>query len=189
MYCPPAFDARQRCGRKLYDDYQELCPGSVRKLGERLNHNHMRSSARTTTAASLSNAGLMSGLFKAASLRYSSSSKPLDNGARVGPSLPQYNTSGVHVPGTARGAAIAHREQRYLLLCIPHRRHATKMLNIDIHEEMSDCIFFQTLRSQYSALRGSVRSHFSIKSLSAIRFVEVSAPCVYQPISKGANSK
>jgi hypothetical protein len=84
-----------------------------------------------------------------------------------------------HNPGSsvAKSAALSipripdHLE--FLLLCIPFKSHANKLMNIDTTTPpSSDIAFFRLLRQTYAKNRGRFRNLFSIRSLSEIRFVQ-----------------
>jgi hypothetical protein len=85
----------------------------------------------------------------------------------------------VHSPGngvakstlTKIPRALDHLE--FLLLCIPFKSHANKLLNIDTTTPpSSDKAFYGLLRQTYAKNRGRFRNLFSIRSLSEIRFVQ-----------------
>jgi hypothetical protein len=64
----------------------------------------------------------------------------------------------------------------FLLLCVPFKSHANKLLNVDTTTPpISDVAFFHLLRQAYTKSRGQLRSFFSIRALSEIRFVHFDA--------------
>jgi hypothetical protein len=89
------------------------------------------------------------------------------------PALPHHDAK----IGTAKSTKVAvppkpdHLE--YLLLCIPFKSHANKLMNIDTTTPpSSDIAFFRLLRQTYAKNRGAFRNLFSIRALSEIRFVQ-----------------
>ena len=63
-------------------------------------------------------------------------------------------------------------EALFLLLCIPHRKHATKLVHMDVCTLQSDQLFFPKLKGHYHEMRGRWSFFFSLKTLRSIRFVQ-----------------
>lgn len=63
-------------------------------------------------------------------------------------------------------------ENLFLLLCIPHRKYATKLIHMDVCTLLSDHVFFANLRNHYRSLRGRWVSILSLRQLRSIRFVK-----------------
>ena len=62
-------------------------------------------------------------------------------------------------------------ENLFLLLCLPYQRHATKLIQMDLRNLLSDQLFFTELQLQYQSMRGRWTSLFSLRKLARIRFV------------------
>jgi hypothetical protein len=78
--------------------------------------------------------------------------------------------------GTSVGTPRIPSHFEFLLLCIPFKSHANKLLNIDTTTPpSSDVAFFRLLRQSYTKNRGQFRNFFSIRALSKIRFVHFDA--------------
>nr|OQO31028.1 hypothetical protein B0A51_03734 [Rachicladosporium sp. CCFEE 5018] len=60
---------------------------------------------------------------------------------------------------------------QFLLLCVPFKRHATKLSHVPTPAPVSDTDFFGLLRKQYTTLRGRFRRIFSLRTLAELRFV------------------
>lgn len=60
----------------------------------------------------------------------------------------------------------------FLLLCIPHRKYATKLVHMDVCAFSSDQLFFANLKTHYQSMRGRWVSFFSVRKLKCIRFVQ-----------------
>lgn len=63
-------------------------------------------------------------------------------------------------------------ESLFLLLCIPHQKHATKLIQMNVCHLQSDRLFFAKLKPEYHRMRGRWISIFSLKKLIKIRFVK-----------------
>jgi hypothetical protein len=62
---------------------------------------------------------------------------------------------------------------QFLLLCVPFKRHANKLLNIDTSmPPQTDVMFFKLLRRTYNDHRGHFRNFLSLRAMSEIRFVQ-----------------
>ena len=88
------------------------------------------------------------------------------------PSLP-YSHSDVGKDVIVTLAAPAEtREVIFLLLCVPHRKFATKLLQPELSHVRSDQEFFKLLKRAYKHIRGRWRSWLSLKTLGGIKFVQ-----------------
>ena len=81
-----------------------------------------------------------------------------------------------HVPNPAADASqrpTSHsHDVLYLLMCIPHRRYAAKVAQINVSAFHSDQLFFPQLRLNYHEIRGRWHSVFSLRTLKSIKFVQ-----------------
>ncbi|KAF2235004.1 hypothetical protein EV356DRAFT_133099 [Viridothelium virens] len=137
------------CGREMFDDYIETRPGGLKTLEKMLNRNRMLSSANPDLSNPNSGRTAGYGLFEwvkgLMSFQYRSKQ----------PALPQHrdNTPNRQQPTPLmRDTRVGDLE--FLLLCVPHRRHGTKMINVDVVDISSDVDFFLLLRRQYHSRRG-----------------------------------
>jgi hypothetical protein len=88
-------------------------------------------------------------------------------------SLPTHNPGNVVANNTAVSTPRIPDHLEYLLLCIPFKSHANKLMNIDTTTpRSSDTAFFRLLRQTYVKNRGRFRNLFSVRALSEIRFVQ-----------------
>jgi hypothetical protein len=89
------------------------------------------------------------------------------------PTLPQHDAKNGIAKGTKAAVPPKPDHLEYLLLCIPFKSHANKLMNIDTTTPpSSDIAFFRLLRQTYVKNRGAFRNLFSIRALSEIRFVQ-----------------
>ena len=66
----------------------------------------------------------------------------------------------------------ATSETLFLLLCIPYRKHGTRLVNMDLADLDSDESLFRKLRREYQSIRGQWASYFSLWKMSEIQFVK-----------------
>lgn len=203
----------KRCGRRLYDDFEELHPWAVAELERSLN----KASGLSRQDAGLSQLesdydDYMYVLSKDAEpLEQQRFSRPIHSDGS-GKSLveapvdrsfagdtSQTDAAGLgdSSPLAARGLStgdeprsiLPHRSQNvvevaseapnppqpdnlFLLLCIPHRKYATKLIHMDVCMLLSDRLFFADLKRHYRSMRGQWVSMFSLRQLRSIRFVK-----------------
>lgn len=92
---------------------------------------------------------------------------------KAGPTLPQHDTENGLVKSIQIDAPPKPDHLEYLLLCVPFKSHANKLMNIDTTTPPpSDKAFYSLLRQTYVKNRGRFRNLFSIRALSEIRFVQ-----------------
>jgi hypothetical protein len=92
---------------------------------------------------------------------------------KTGPILPQHDAKNGIAKSTKASAPPKPDHLEFLLLCIPFKSHAKKLMNIDTTTPpSSDMAFFRLLRQTYAKNRGRSRNLFSIRALSEIRFVQ-----------------
>lgn len=198
------------CGRRLYDDFEELRPGAVAELERSLNKasGHTRQYAGVTITFY---DDVYDPSKDAGPLEQQRLSRPI-HGHGSGKSLIQAPMDRSFAGGTiqnqatglgglsqldARGPSTGqnprstppHRAQNiaevaseapnpprpdslFLLLCIPHRQYATKLIHMDVCMLLSDRLFFANLRGHYRSMRGRWVSIFSLRQLRSIRFVK-----------------
>ena len=152
-----------RCGHKSFDDFAELRPGAVKQYENQLRE-HLGSQSNTTG----SNLNPVSRGFQQLGLMFRRFNNAKGNNQ---PSLPQYNTT-VPSSGTSIPVIRAPSDNLYLLICTPHRKYATKLVQPDLKDIHSDQAFFKFLQASYRGLRGRFRSAFSLKTLKTIKFVK-----------------
>lgn len=63
-------------------------------------------------------------------------------------------------------------EPLFLLMCIPYRKHGTRLVHMDLAELVSDETLFRKLRLEYQSIRGQWASYFSLWKMAEIQFVK-----------------
>ncbi|KAL8853324.1 MAG: hypothetical protein Q9221_001800 [Calogaya cf. arnoldii] len=172
---PPLMKGRTRvrwtcsCGRKLYDDFQELRPGAAAETQRRLNFKKGGPRTQTTVEDSGRSQGNVQG-------------GAVYVGGFLGSIWPRWK-SRENEQGLPMHTAPQHRHARsvsppppdpenlYLLLCIPYAKHGTKCIHMDLCSLQSDQVFFRNLKIHYNELRGKWKSTFALKKLVSIQFV------------------
>ena len=95
-------------------------------------------------------------------------SRPLQNDNR--PTLPLHQP---HAAGQKRNPqSLATSETLFLLMCIPYRKHGTRLVHMDLAELVSDESLFRKLRQEYQSIRGQWASYFSLWKMAEIQFVK-----------------
>ncbi|KAI9875203.1 MAG: hypothetical protein M1830_008767 [Pleopsidium flavum] len=117
---------RCRCGRQMYDDVRELRPGAAARYEAALNQ---RLKTQTDTAQSTEGGSKSLGDSVSSSLLGFAS---LFKHFRRSPTLPQYHQQSIKPEQTLQTSLQPTAEKLYLLLCIPHRRYATKLIHTDV---------------------------------------------------------
>ena len=86
------------------------------------------------------------------------------------------STLPLHQPHAAdqerKSESSALSENLFLLLCIPYRKHGTRLVNMDLADLDSDVTLFRTLRREYQTIRGRWASYFSLWKMAEIQFVK-----------------
>ncbi len=160
---------QQRCGHRLYDDFHEVRPGAAKQLEQKLNEsNGVRErnvSDRGNTPGALNGrSGILNSIL-------SSTWLPWNPAQKTSPSLPLHQKQNESSQNTL--IPVPRRpEDLFLLLCIPHRKHATRLVHMDVCALQSDQIFFPKLKSHYHEMRGRWSSFFSLHTLKSIQFVQ-----------------
>ena len=96
---------------------------------------------------------------------------PWNSSQNKSPALPIHQLQ-THAHQTTETPASPRPEDLFLLLCIPHRKHATKLVHMDVCTLQSDQLFFPKLKFHYHEMRGRWTSFCSLKTLKSIRFVQ-----------------
>ncbi|KAI9707376.1 MAG: hypothetical protein M1836_000337 [Candelina mexicana] len=157
-----------RCGKRLHDDFKELRPGAAKELEHSLNArsgiheyaNPSRASGNGSTGLGTSSVNNILGSIGQA-WRFS----------RNGFSLPQYHTQNQPCQA-AQNSSQRLPDSLYLLLCIPYKKRATKLLHLNVCTVMSDQLLFPILKDNYHHMRGKWSCALSLKSLRTIQFVQ-----------------
>lgn len=95
-------------------------------------------------------------------------SQPLPNDNVPTLPLHQHRTAGQE----RYSQSSANTEGLFLLMCIPYRKHGTKLVHMDLVELVSDETFFRKLKHEYQSIRGQWASHFSLWKMAEIQFVK-----------------
>nr|OQO24239.1 hypothetical protein B0A51_12295 [Rachicladosporium sp. CCFEE 5018] len=151
------------CGSSMYDDYVEMKPGALRSLQRSLDQRRSHGTSHVTPI------GILTAMWNSARRTL------LPGTGRAQASLPRHNNQGT--PATPMTGTTTTPDPpptgplQYLLLCIPFKRHATKLAHVPTPSPISDTHFFRLLRYQYTTLRGRFRRLFSIRTLAELHFV------------------
>ncbi|KAL2040707.1 hypothetical protein N7G274_006686 [Stereocaulon virgatum] len=127
---------RCRCGRKLYDDFTELRRGAANELERRLNEGGSR--VRCRNPGQEYNAGQPPGEIAnlATGLPISSvSQRRRSLSSTLSPPMQRLKSGLGEYP---EAPAPPRPEDLFLLLCIPHRKRATKLVHMDVCTVFSD---------------------------------------------------
>ena len=153
-----------RCGHQSYDDFRELRSGAVKRYESQLREHLNSQDGRKGS-------GSFGGLFRGLRILGFGFGKKNNDKANNQSSLPQFNTTEQPGNGSLPTAAPLS-DSLYLLLCIPHRKYATKLIQPGLQQIRNDQAFFSLLRNSYRSLRGRLRSSLSLKTLKQIKFVQ-----------------
>lgn len=150
------------CGFSSFDDFQELYPGAADTYEDSLRmHLGNKQSSTQSTRPHLLNNTLQ--ILRLASI-------PTHNPSQEQPVLPQHNLHLGTIPTTSPQTSVANGTI-FLLLCLPHRRYATKLIQPSLENIRSDRDFFGLLQTSYVSFKGRYRSLLSLKTLRRIKFV------------------
>ena len=158
----------QRCGHYLYDNFKELRPGALNDLEQMLSdkdgfrQNDQNDSRKDGGGFRNSLIGAAAGILDRILGR-----RHTQKGSS--PTLPMH-----HVQEPAQDPSVQTRrlpETVWLLVCIPHRKYATKVVHLNVCDLQSDRVFFKALKSHYRSMRGQWMSFFSLQTLYQVQFV------------------
>ena len=159
----------QRCGRRLYDDFEELRPGALEGLEQMLNEQSKICSPEAN-GSSEHRGGSIRALWNAAGGIFGS----LTNNRPVGhndlPTLPRHRPRAANQEPHLQFSPPL--ENLFLLLCIPYRKHGTRLVHMDLAELVSDENLFRKLKHEYQSIRGQWASYFSLWKMAEIQFVK-----------------
>ena len=158
------------CGYRSFDDFVELRPGAAKQY-EQLLH---RTQSNSDQSADYRNDAVSRFLS-----RFTKAIGEVLQGYKEGRALPLPQ----HKPVSARqhqpqAPAKTADQQIFLLLCIPYRQYATKLLQLELQDLQSDQHLFNLLRAGYKDIRGRLKSSLSLKTVKSIKFVQFE---VYEP--------
>lgn len=152
------------CGHASYDDFVELRPGAVKEYESMLRNRKNTINSRSANAGG--NGSVLHYI-----PGWNHLSRYVNNVIKAEtPSLPRYQLESVSVSQPQPSTSVI--EILYLLLCVPHQKFATKLLQIDLTKVTSDQHLFSLLRGNYFQMRGRFKNCFSLKSLRSIKFVQ-----------------
>ncbi len=152
------------CGHASYDDFIELRPGAVKEYESMLRNRTNTRNSRSANAGG--NGSVMHNI-----PGWNRLSRYVNNVIKAEtPSLPRYQLESVSV--SQPQPSTSDIEILYLLLCVPHQKFATKLLQLDLTKVTSDQHLFSLLRGNYFQMRGRFKNCFSLKSLRSIKFVQ-----------------
>ena len=154
----------------IYDDFKEIRAGAAKDLETQLK-------ARQYLSWGHSNSDSGSPCSRSSSIREedtTTAASPVDHASLSTDS--RDSTAGLAKPQETPEISLeapppALPERLFLLLCIPHRNIATKLVHMDVCTLLSDQQFFSSLRNHYCSMRGQWSRVFSLSQLTCIRFV------------------
>ncbi|MCJ1404027.1 hypothetical protein MMC11_007251, partial [Xylographa trunciseda] len=149
-----------RCGYRDFDDFIELIPGAVADH-ERFLRQHFGDRNQSNSKPSR---GMVAGALGLLSNVFGSIGNSKFNRQMRLPQFQPKSTPGIH---TSRPSSPTP-DSLFLLLCIPYRKFATKLLHIELNKTVSDRDFFSLLQRNHEAMKGVLRSWLSLKTLQAI---------------------
>ena len=168
-------DYEQKCGRFLYDDFQEVQPGAAAKLEQELNRHGSaaQDGAGNKGAAVHGSSGASSGSGASWLGTIMGTISHLKGSKRdQSPSLPLHKGQNGQLQTSDSPNSQVPPQQIFLLLCIPYRKYGTKLIHMDIATIQSDQDMFRELKNHYSAIRGRMTFLLSLQKLKCIRFVQ-----------------
>ncbi|MCJ1387086.1 hypothetical protein MMC17_010215 [Xylographa soralifera] len=158
---------RCKCGKKLYDDYEELRPGGLAEIEELLKRqggiqiasgcerNNANSGSSYWTTLHLKGRNLVNRLWTRRSVSSLPTCQPVE-GAGSHPSQKSYEPA----------------EQLFLLMCVNHSAWACKLIQENASGIASDQQFFRIIRAAHQAGRRNFLSWFRLQKLKSIRSVQ-----------------
>ena len=163
-----------RCGRNLYDDYEELRPGALEEIRQLLGA--VKGNYRQKSADKDEESGTGSG-FRRSCKGFLGFATQL-YGRKDKSSLPvsELNAQTRRSPSSA--SMQQPSETLFLLMCINHGRWVPKLWQENACSITSDQQLFRIFRAAHRAGRSSSQhllSLFNLKSLASIRFVQFEA--------------
>ena len=156
----------------MFDDFVELRPGALKILEKTLNQCRIKSSANPDPLSPSSSWSIRLQFFDCMRRLFP------QQGRSSQPVLPQNQVNMPSSQSSLRSSQnVITQDLEFLLLCVPHRRHASKLVNIKVVDICSDIDFFVLLRREYYRGRARFQNLFSLRCLMSIRFVEASYNC------------
>ena len=163
---------KSKCGRPLYDDFHEIQPGAIAKLQQDLYERYENTNKRANSGSSESPSNSQDGKSRNSKSSFGQWwSRWRSSGGRS-PTLPLHQGQNIPSQDPDSARARCSSEKVFLLLCIPHRKWATKLVHMDLCTLLSDQLFFIELQTQYKSMQGKWRSWFTLKQLTRIQFVQ-----------------
>ena len=168
-----------RCGHRFFDDYFELEDGAASRYSGLLQRRSpvasldWSSGRQVSSKGSSENSGTSNLISSAMYLidRLGTFGNYVLGRDSVESSLPKYR---LETTNNERPRSQGRNDELlFLLLCVPHRQYATKLLQPQISAIRSDKDFFQLLRTNYEQMRGRVKRALSLKTLRSIKFVQL----------------
>ena len=161
-----------KCGHHLYDDFQEIQPGAIAKLQQDLYERYENTNKGVNSGGSESSGNSQDGKGRNSKGSFGQWWLCWRSSGGRSPTLPLHQDQ--NLPSQDPGIALATcpSEKVFLLLCIPHRKWATKLVYMDFCTLLSDQLFFAELQTQYKSMQGKWRPWFSLKQLMCINFVQ-----------------
>jgi hypothetical protein len=159
----------------MWDDFTELTPGAVSRLRDKLDVSQDQedsSSSRSNSMSSITKV-FSDGVQSVRSILTSSS----ENGLEAGLPLHERSSSNSTLENGDLSSEMPHAapmELLWLLLCYSQGRYATRLLQLELISQnaKSDRRLFEIMRDNYCTMRGKWTSHFSLRTLRSIKFVQ-----------------
>ena len=163
---------KSKCGRPLYDDFQEIQPGAIAKLQQDLYERYEDTNKRSNSGNPESPSNPQNGKSRNSKRSFGQWWSCWRSSGGRPPELPLHQGQNILSQDPDIALPTHSSEVVFLLLCIPHRKWATKLVHMDLCTLLSDQLFFAELQTQYRSMQGKWRRCFTLKQLTRIQFVQ-----------------
>ncbi|KAK3172037.1 hypothetical protein OEA41_004121 [Lepraria neglecta] len=163
------------CGHDLFDDFLELRPNAAKDYENELRNRPFWKIRRRNVTRPQQGGNAMSSGFPTFRALVDKIKAQFNNKS---PLLPQDTSSEQStnplqtLSSTSRSSRSSNLDALFLLLCIPHQKFATKLLQLDLTGLRSDQHFFNLVHQSYQEVRGRWKRLFSLKTVQSIKFVQ-----------------
>ena len=124
---------KSSCGRPLYDDFQEIQRGAIAELQQDLNERYGNTKRRANSGSPVSSGNSQNGRSRNSKRSFGQWwSRWRSSGGRL-PTLPLHQDQNSPSQDPDIALVTCPSEKVFLLLCIPHRKWATKLVHMDLH--------------------------------------------------------
>lgn len=151
------------CGYSSFDDFVELRPGAIDAYETLLRE---RSSTQHLSQSTTNRTGFFRSLWDPRTIF-----SFLGKQTAIPDLLPKFELTEIGTNSQTR-ALTPSADDLFLLLCVPHKQYATRLVHLNLRAIESDQEFFYSLRRDYRSRRGIVRSLLSLRTLKKVKFVK-----------------